>query len=66
MTFNLHQYGIEVENIHRNTSVPGLYEIALRAEKGTAISDVGALLVFSGKKTGRSPKDKRVVVHPES
>lgn len=61
MAFNLKPYGIEVESIHRNLSVPKLYEIALRREKGTAISDVGALLVYSGEKTGRSPKDKRVV-----
>jgi phosphoenolpyruvate carboxykinase (ATP) len=66
MALDLHQYGIEVENIHRNTSVPALYEIALRQEKGTAISDVGALLVYSGEKTGRSPKDKRIVQHPGS
>ena len=66
MEFNLKQYNIEVEEIHRNSSVPVLYEIGLRREKGTAISDVGALLVYSGAKTGRSPKDKRVVRHPDS
>ncbi|MCL4135154.1 UNVERIFIED_CONTAM: hypothetical protein GTU68_032422 [Idotea baltica] len=66
MSFNLHQYGIEVENIFRNSSVPSLYEIALRKEKGTTISDVGALMVYSGEKTGRSPKDKRIVRHPDS
>jgi len=65
-TFNLSQYGIEVENIHRNSSVPVLYEIGLRKEPGTAISNVGALLVYSGEKTGRSPKDKRIVRNPES
>ena len=43
-----------------------LYEKALRLEKGSAISDVGALLCYSGEKTGRSPKDKRVVRHPYS
>jgi phosphoenolpyruvate carboxykinase (ATP) len=48
MTFSLKQYGIQVDEIHRNTSVPGLYEIALRREKGTAISNTGALLVYSG------------------
>ena len=64
--FNLHQNGIEVELIHRNTSVSELYELALRNEKGSAISDVGALMVYSGEKTGRSPKDKRVVRHPDS
>ena len=66
MAFNLNQYGINVKEIHRNTSVPSLYEMGLRLEKGTAISDVGALLVYSGEKTGRSPKDKRIVRNPES
>lgn len=66
MSFDLKQYGIEVTSILRNTSTPSLYEIALQQEKGTAISDVGALLVYSGEKTGRSPKDKRVVKHPDS
>lgn len=65
-TFNLSQYGINVTDIHRNTAVPVLYEIGLRKEPGTAISDVGALLVYSGEKTGRSPKDKRIVRHPDS
>lgn len=66
MSFSLSQYGIDVTNIHRNTSVPLLYEIALRYEEGTAISDTGALMVYSGEKTGRSPKDKRIVRSPES
>lgn len=66
MNFNLSQYGIDVSKVHRNSSVPVLYEIGLRREKGTAISDVGALLVYSGDKTGRSPKDKRIVRHPDS
>lgn len=66
MNFSLKNYGIDVEEIHRNSSVPSLYEIALRTEKGSAISDVGALLCFSGAKTGRSPKDKRVVRNPAS
>ncbi len=66
MSFNLQQYGIDTKQIHRNSSVPVLYEIALHSEKGTAISDIGALLVYSGEKTGRSPKDKRVVRHPDS
>lgn len=66
MSFTLNQYGIDVTPIYRNRSVPELYEIALRQEKGTAISDVGALLVYSGEKTGRSPLDKRVVRHTDS
>lgn len=66
MAFNLKSLGIDVKDIHRNTAVPTLYEIGLRKEKGTAISDTGALLVYSGEKTGRSPKDKRIVRQPES
>ncbi len=66
MNFTLENYGIDVKDIERNASVPSLYELALETEKGTAISDVGALLVYSGEKTGRSPKDKRVVRNPES
>ena len=66
MKFDLSQYGIDVTEIHRNSSVPVLYEIGLQREKGTAISDKGALMVYSGEKTGRSPKDKRVVKNPAS
>lgn len=61
MNFNLRQYNIDVVTIHRNLSVPRLYEIALSMEKGTILSDKGALLAYSGEKTGRSPKDKRIV-----
>ena len=66
MSFDLKQYGINVAEVLRNSSVPVLYEIGLRNEKGTAISDTGALMVYSGEKTGRSPKDKRIVRHPDS
>lgn len=64
--FTLEQYNIEVTNILRNASPPILYEEALLYEPEAAISDVGALMVRSGEKTGRSPKDKRIVEHPDS
>ena len=64
--FNLKQYDIHTKEIWRNASVPQLYELALKYEKGSAISDAGALMVYSGEKTGRSPLDKRVVRNPES
>jgi phosphoenolpyruvate carboxykinase (ATP) len=35
-------------------------------ETGTAISSTGALTAYSGKKTGRSPSDKRIVKEPSS
>ncbi|CAG8677673.1 12592_t:CDS:2 [Ambispora leptoticha] len=47
-------------------SVPQLYEEALKHETGSAISSTGALITASGNKTGRSPKDKRLVDEPTS
>ncbi|CCG82739.1 Phosphoenolpyruvate carboxykinase [ATP] [Taphrina deformans PYCC 5710] len=44
-----------------NPSVPSLYEDALVYESGSAITSAGAIATSSGKKTGRSPKDKRIV-----
>lgn len=44
-----------------NPSVPSLYEDALVYEPGSGISSAGALTAYSGKKTGRSPSDKRIV-----
>lgn len=64
--FNLKQYGIGVENVIHNAAPPFLYEEAIRDEKGSAISNTGALMIYSGAKTGRSPKDKRIVDHPKS
>jgi len=52
---------IHVDTIIRNGSVPTLYEEALRYEQRSAISATGALIAFSGQKTGRSPADKRVI-----
>lgn len=65
-SFNLDKLGITNPKIQRNLSVPRLYEKALENEKGSIISDKGALLVYSGAKTGRSPKDRRIVKHPDS
>ncbi|EPE07225.1 phosphoenolpyruvate carboxykinase [Ophiostoma piceae UAMH 11346] len=47
-------------------SVPALYEDALVYEPGSGISSTGALTAYSGKKTGRSPSDKRIVQEPSS
>lgn len=38
-----------------------LYEQAIKYEKGSFITSSGVLATLSGAKTGRSPKDKRVV-----
>ncbi len=65
MPFSLDRQGISVADLHRNASPAFLYEAALRFEKGSTISSTGALIAYSGKKTGRSPTDKRIVDEPE-
>ncbi|HRX29858.1 MAG TPA: phosphoenolpyruvate carboxykinase (ATP) [Saprospiraceae bacterium] len=64
--FNLSQYGITDRKIIRNASPANLYAYAIKFEERAAISDVGALMLESGEKTGRSPRDKRIIDHPES
>ncbi len=63
---NLSQYGITNPEIFRNLTPARLYHEALSNERGSVISSTGALVALSGEKTGRSPKDKRIVEHPES
>ena len=50
-------------NIYRNLAVPQLVEKALRRREG-ALTDTGALVILTGKYTGRSPKDKFIVDTP--
>src|SRR3954462_909787 len=64
--FDIDEYGITVKEIHRNFPPSSLYEHAIRYEKDASIAENGALVAYSGVKTGRSPKDKRVVKHPDS
>ena len=64
--FSLEAHGITVTNIARNLPSAILYEEAIRADPRSCISDTGALIAYSGDKTGRSPLDKRVVKNPES
>jgi phosphoenolpyruvate carboxykinase (ATP) len=64
--FDLAQYGITVQDVRRNLSPAALYTEAIREDPQCDIADTGALIAFSGEKTGRSPKDKRVVQHPDS
>lgn len=55
---------IQVEELHRNPSPARLYEFAVKEKshvKQSVISSRGALIAFSGAKTGRSPLDKRIV-----
>jgi phosphoenolpyruvate carboxykinase (ATP) len=59
--FDLTKHGLTVTEIYRNLPPGKLYEHAIRFEKDASIADNGALVAYSGLKTGRSPKDKRVV-----
>ena len=65
-TINLEQYGIQVREVSRNPSPAQLYCDAIRNDPGCDIAESGALIAYSAEKTGRSPKDKRIVKHPDS
>ena len=64
--FNLDSYGLTVNEVRRNLPPAQLYAEAIREDPKSAIADLGGLIAYSGEKTGRSPKDKRVVKHPDS
>ncbi len=57
---SLRPYGIFVANTFHNASPPVLYEHSI-ANDHSAITSAGALAASSYEKTGRSPKDKRIV-----
>src|ERR1700740_3656349 len=65
-SFNLTANGLTVADVFHNLPPSALYEHAIRFEKDATIAENGALVAYSGVKTGRSPKDKRVVEHPDS
>ena len=79
-SFNLTEHELTVEQVHRNLAPSALYEhasitvaqvhrnlpLGALYEREASIVDNGALAACSGVKTGRSPKDKRVVKHPDS
>jgi len=64
-TLDLSRHEIDNEFAVRNAPPAPLYEDAVMHEHA-AIADSGALIIRSGKKTGRSPLDKRIVDHPDS
>ena len=51
---------IACKSIFRNSSVPELYEVTLQRGEGKLGSN-GALMVYTGKRTGRSPEDRFIV-----
>ena len=63
--FDLRRYGIATADVWRNAAPARLYEAAIEHDR-SLISSTGALITRSGSKTGRCPKDKRIVDHPAS
>ena len=64
--FDLRAHEIAAAEVYRNLPPSSLYEHGIRFDKDASIAENGALVAYSGAKTGRSPKDKRVVQHPAS
>lgn len=64
-SIDLSTYGIRTQNVIRNATTARLYEFAIQDEDAV-ISSSGALATRSGDKTGRSPKDKRIVEAPST
>lgn len=67
-TPTLKKLGFTNKNVLRNLPVPELYEIGTAKiapvdphTRPTTVNSTGALVAYSGQKTGRTPKDKRVV-----
>ena len=60
-TYGIEKFGIiGPKAVYRNLTPAQLTEAALRLGEGT-LSNTGALVVTTGKYTGRSPKDKFIV-----
>jgi len=64
MTFNLTD--LTKPTLFRNLSPATLYEHAIKYEEKSFITSTGALIAYSGEKTGRSPQDKRILREPSS
>ncbi|GFY86713.1 phosphoenolpyruvate carboxykinase 1 [Actinidia rufa] len=60
-TISVSDSALKFTHVLYNLSPAELYEQAIKNEKGSFIASSGALATLSGAKTGRSPKDKRVV-----
>ena len=59
-TYGIEKLGINAKAVYRNLTPAQLTEFAIRRNEGK-LSNKGALVVTTGKYTGRSPKDKFIV-----
>ncbi len=64
--FDLRAHEITVASVGRNLPAARLYEDAIRFDRDASLAETGALVAYSGNKTGRSPQDKHIVRSPES
>ncbi|GAY38847.1 hypothetical protein CUMW_039860 [Citrus unshiu] len=60
-TISVSDSSLKFTHVLYNLSPAELYEQAIKYEQGSFIASSGALATLSGAKTGRSPRDKRVV-----
>ncbi len=66
-TFDLSAHGITASNIKRNPPPAEIYEDAIAGgAASTRLAANGALVAYSGAKTGRSPNDRHVVRDAET
>lgn len=66
VTPNTTGFNVEsAKDVYRNLTTPELIEHAIRHGEGVLSAD-GALVAYTGKYTGRTPKDKRTVREPSS
>ncbi len=57
----LEKHGIHGPTVYHNLNPAQAYQEAILHGERTMIAENGALVAYSGEKTGRSPRDKRVV-----
>jgi phosphoenolpyruvate carboxykinase (ATP) len=57
---NLDNYGLHKSNTFYQTPIDKLQEIIVNQKQGFIV-DSGALAIYTGKFTGRSPKDRYIV-----
>src|SRR6185369_1847180 len=56
---------LEAGTVHANLAPAALIEQAVQRQEGV-LASTGALVAYTGKQTGRAPKDKFIVDEPSS